>query len=94
MKSLKLKDRPGENVSDCCDAISVDAKCIESSGAFKPNSLGYIICIFKDTSDSRFCLRETQKYKEVVEFINKLGVCDEDVMKPDDIITYGYLVQE
>ena len=31
---------------------------------------------------------------EVMEFIKKLCVCDEDAMQPDDIITYVYLLKE
>ena len=42
MKSLKIKSYPGENVTDCCAAILVDAECLESDGAFKPEHLGYI----------------------------------------------------
>ena len=92
-KSLKLKDNPGDNVADC-DAILVDAKRLESDGTFKPDHLGYIIRILEDTYDSIFRLWATQKYKEVMEFIKKLFVCGEDVMKLDDIIKYGPLVQE
>ena len=66
MKSLKLKDLPGENVAYCCDTILVDAERVESAVVFKTNRLGYMIHIFKDTSDSRFRIWETQKYKEVV----------------------------
>ena len=91
MKSLKLKDRQGKNSVDCCDVILVDAERLESSGAFKTEQLGCIIHIFEDTSDSRFRLWETEKYNEVMDFIKKLCVCDEDVMKPDDIINYGSL---
>ena len=29
-----------------------------------------------------------------MEFIKKLCACDEDVMQPDEIISYGSLVQE
>ena len=35
-----------------------------------------------------------KKYKEVTEFIKKLCVCDEDVMQPEELITYYSLVQE
>ena len=35
-----------------------------------------------------------QKYKEVAEFINKLCVCDMNVISQEDLITYEYLVQE
>ena len=56
MKSLKLKSYPGENVTDFCAAILVDAERLDSDGAFKPEHLGYITCIFEDTSDSRFRL--------------------------------------
>ena len=80
MKSLKLKSYPGENVTHFCAAILVDAERIESAGAFKPEHLGYITRIFEDTSDSRFCLWDIQKYKEVTEFIKKLRVCDMDVI--------------
>ena len=52
MKSLKLKSYPGENVTDFCAAIFVDAECLESAAAFKPEHLGYITRIFEDTSDS------------------------------------------
>ena len=52
MKSLKLKDHPGENVADCCDKILVDSERLESDGAFKPDHLGYTIHIFEDTSES------------------------------------------
>ena len=40
MKSLKLKIYPGENVTDWCAAILVDADCLESSGVLKPENLG------------------------------------------------------
>ena len=93
MKSLKLKDRPGGGVADCYDAILVNVESLESDGAFKPEHLGYIICIFEDTSDSRFHLWENQKYKEVMEFVKKPLLRDKDFMKKDDIITYGLLVQ-
>ena len=56
MKSLKLKSYPGENVTDSCAAILVDAERLESSEAFKPEHLGYITRIFEDTSDSIFRL--------------------------------------
>ena len=76
MKSLKMKCYPGENVTDCCAAILVDAERLESAGAFMHEPLGYITRIFEDTSDSRFRLWAIQKYKEVTEFIKKLRVCD------------------
>ena len=94
MKSLKLKSYPGENVTDCYAAILVDAKRLESDGAFKPEHLGYIIRIFEDTSDSRFRLWDIQKYKEVTEFIKKLRICDIYVLSQEDLITYESLVQE
>ena len=94
MKILKLKSYPGENVTDFCAAILVDAKRLESDGAFKPEHLGYIIRIFEDTSDSRFRLWAIKKYKEVTEFIGKLRVCDMDVLSQEDLITYESLVQE
>ena len=53
-KSIKLKDSLEENVTDCCDTILVYAERLESSRAFKPKHLDYIICISEDTSDSRF----------------------------------------
>ena len=71
----------------------MDAERLESAGAFKPEHLGYITCIFEDTSDSRFCLWGIQKYKEVTEFIKKLHVCDMDVLSQEDIITYESLAQ-
>ena len=40
MKSLKLKNYPRGNVTDFCAEILVDAECLESSGAFKPEYLG------------------------------------------------------
>ena len=80
MKILKLKSYPGENVIDCCAAILVDAERLDSYGAFKPEHLGYITRIFEDTSDSIFLLWGIQKYKEVIEFIKTLCVCDMDVL--------------
>ena len=94
MKSIKLKSYPRDNVKYCCSTILVDAERFEISGAFNPEHLGYITCIFDDNSDSRFCLWDIQKYKEVMDFIKKLRVCDMDVISPEDIITYEYLVQE
>ena len=67
MKSLKLKSYPGENVTDCCAAILVDAERLESAGALKPEHLGCIIRIFEDTSDSRFRLWVIQKYPQKFE---------------------------
>ena len=63
MKSLKLKSYPGENVTDCCAEILVDAERLESAKAFKPEHLGYITHIFEDNSESRFRLWYIQKYK-------------------------------
>ena len=65
-KNLKLKDNPGRYVADCYNAILVNVESLESAGAFKPEHLGYIICIFEDTYDSIFHLWDTQKYKEVM----------------------------
>ena len=93
-KSLKIQYHPRENVTYCCDIILVYVECLESDGAFNPEYLDYIIHIFEDTSDYRFCLWATQKYKKVVEFIKKNCVRDEYVMPHDDIITYGSLFQE
>ena len=76
MKSLKLKDYPGRNVTYFFDTILVDVERLESAGAFNPEHLGYIIRIFEETSDSRFHVWETQKYKEVMEFVKTLFVCD------------------
>ena len=56
VNSLKFKDFPGENFTDCCDAILVYAERLEISGAFNTKHLGCIIRIFDDTSDSRFRL--------------------------------------
>ena len=94
MKSLKLKSYTGENVTDCCAAILVDAERLESAGAFKPEHLGYITRIFEDTSDPRLRLWDIHKYKEVTEFIKKLRVYDMDVLSQEDLITYESLVQE
>ena len=94
MKSLKLKNYPGENVTDCCASILVDAERLESAGVFNPEHLGYITHIFEDTSDSRFRLWAIQNYKEVTEFIKKLRVCDMDVLSQEYIIPYEPLVQE
>ena len=49
MKSLKIKSYPGENVTDWCSEILVDAERLENAGAFKPENLGYITSIFEDT---------------------------------------------
>ena len=36
MKSINIKSYPRENVTDCCEAILVDAERLESAGAFTP----------------------------------------------------------
>ena len=72
----------------------VHAERLGIAGAFKPEHLGYITCIFEDTSDSRFRVWDIQKYKEVTDFIKKLRVCDMDVISQEDLITYKSLVQE
>ena len=94
MNSLKLKRYPGENVTYCCAAILVDAERLESAGAFNPEHLGYITCIFEDTSDTIFRLWDIQRYREVTEFIKKNWVCDMDVISQEYLITYESLVQE
>ena len=75
MNSIKPKNYLGENVTDRCAAILVYSERLESAGAFKTEPLGYTTCIFQDTSDSRLCLWDIQKYKEVTEFIKKIHVC-------------------
>ena len=92
-KSLKLKDNQGGDTADCYDAILENVEGLESAGALKPEHLGYIISIFENTSDSRFNLWATQKYKKVMEFVKKPLLCDKDVMHTNDITTYGLLVQ-
>ena len=93
MKSLKIKDHLGGNVEDCFDAILVDVEHLEIAGDFKPKKLGYIIRIFEDTSDYIFHISVTQKYKKEMEFVKKIIACDKDVIKTNNIITYGFLVQ-
>ena len=93
-KNVKLKDHTGRNSADCYDAMLVNVESLESAGAFKPKHLGYIICIFEDTSDYIFHILATYKYKEVMEFVKKPLLCDKDVMQTDNIITYGFLAQE
>ena len=94
MKSLKLISYPGENVKDWCVAILVDADHLESAGAFKPDYLWYITCIFGDNYDWRFRLWAIHKYKEVSEFINKLCVRDMGVIPQEELITYESLVHK
>ena len=93
-KNLKFKDHPGRYAADFYDAILVNLQILESYGAFNPKHLGYIINIFENTSNSRFQLWATQKYKEVMEFVKKPLFFDEDVMHTHDIINYGFLAQE
>ena len=66
MKNLKFKDNPGRDLADFYNAILVNVVSLDSAGSFKPEHLSYIIRIFEDTSDSRFHIWETQKYKEVM----------------------------
>ena len=80
LNNLKLKSYLGENVTDCCEEILVDAERLESDRDFNTEHLGYITHIFEDTSDSRFPLWFIQKYKEVTEFIKKMCVCDMDII--------------
>ena len=75
-------------------AILVNVESLESAGAFKPEHLGYIIRIFEDTSDTRFNIWATHKYKKVMGFVKKPLLCDKDVMHTNDIATYGLLAQE
>ena len=89
MKGLKLKYHTWDNVKDCCDAVLLDADRLESAGAFNHKYLGYIIHIFEDTSDYRLYILATKKYKEDMDFIKKLFVCDEYVIRTDDIIAYN-----
>ena len=72
----------------------VDGKRLESSKAFNTEHIGYINCIFYDTCDSRLRLWEIQKYKEVIEFINRFFLFDMDVISPEELIIYDSLVQE
>ena len=94
IKSLKLKNYPGENVTDCSAWVLVDAEQLDSAGAFRPDHLGYITCIFKYDSDSILCLWDIYKYKEVTEFIKELRVCEMDAISQEELITYESLVRE
>ena len=93
MKILKLKDHPGDCVAYFHDEILVNVESLESSGAFNTENHGYIIHIFKNTSNSRFQIWSTQKEKEVMEFVKKTLFCDEDGMHTNDTIIYGFLAQ-
>ena len=70
INNIKLKDHTGRDAADCYDAILVNVESLESAGSFKPEHLGYIIHIFENTSNFRFHLWATQKYKEVMEFVS------------------------
>ena len=94
MKSLKLKIYPGEDITDCCAVIVVDADHPKSAGDFKNKHLGYITRIFEDNSDSILHPWEIQKYNEVIEFIKKLHVSNMGAISPEEIITFESLVQE
>ena len=94
MKSLKLKNYPGDNVTDFCDSILVDDERVESVRDFKPEHLGYTTCIFEDTSDSRFLIWDIRNDKEVIGFIKKLCVCDMYSMAPAELIYYEPPVKE
>ena len=94
LNCLKLKDRQGDNVAQLCAEILVNANRIESAEAFKTQRLGYITLIFQNTSDPRFHIRATQKYKDIKQFIKKLHICDKGSIQTEDFITYGYLGQE
>ena len=61
-KGIKLKHHLGEDVTELCAAILVDADCIESARAFKPEHLGYITNIFENTFDPIFHFRSTHRY--------------------------------
>ena len=87
-KSLKLKRYPGENITNCCTEILVDAERLDISRAFNPYHLGYITCIFEDTSDSRLSLWVIQNNKGVMNFIIKLCVCNMDIISPKELIRY------
>ena len=71
----------------------VDSERLESSGAFKPEHLGYITRIFEDNYDSIFRMWAIHKYKDVTELIKKLSVCDMDVLSQEYLITYESLLQ-
>ena len=94
LKCLKIKDHTGENVAECFASILGYAKIIDSAGSSKPDNLAYITHIFENNYDPRFHLWETHKNKDVTEFITENNICDKDVMRPEELITYGSLVQE
>ena len=74
LKSIKLKCHMGGNIADKCAAILVNADRFESAVAFKYEHLSYITNTLENTSDPRFYIWETQKYKEVMDLIRNL-VC-------------------
>ena len=46
LKCLKLNNHTGDNFTELCAAILVDAEQLESTGDFNPEHLGYIAHIF------------------------------------------------
>ena len=94
MKSTKLKSHPGENVTYLCTEILVDVECLGNSGSLKPEHLEYTNQIFEDNYDSRLRPWKIQKYKEDMEFIKKLLVCDMYIISPEYLKTYSTLLQE
>ena len=94
MNSLKINSCPGDIITDFCTVNLEDADHFEISGAFETERLGYITQMFEDNYDSILCLLAIHKYKEVAYFIKKLRVCDMYVIKPEELITYEFLVQE
>ena len=83
VNSLKPKMYPGENVTDWWYAILVDSGRLEGYGVFQHEHLEYTTHVFEDTRDSRFRLWVIHKYKDFMEFIKKLHVCDMDAISPE-----------
>ena len=88
IKSLNISIYPGENITDYCDEIFVDADLLDSAGAFNNEHLGYITRIFEYAYSYRLCLWDIQKYKDITDFIKNICVRIMDFIPPEELIAY------
>ena len=90
LKTIKLKDFPGENVQDCVAKILDLCERLESGGAFDNQLICSIMKIFENASDKKFQLWAMNEYRACANYVKqqRLG------LTPPTSITYESICQD
>ena len=94
LKTIKLKNYPGENVLSCVNDIQNICDTLHDAGYWDHNLLNEITNCFKNSSCLHFYMFVIEKSNQVDEFTRLLTLTDESDLEDKDKIDYHDLLDQ